>query len=122
MSLRKSMDAAYAQGQQDGTRDRPPNPVRWEVNDRQLRMAYTAGFADARRDATPDIPTARLKKRVIIKTKSGDGFRGIWWERDNEAIVLRDAEHIQPATDKQFVPADGEIVVLVAEVAYIQIL
>jgi small nuclear ribonucleoprotein (snRNP)-like protein len=62
----------------------------------------------------------RLKRRVLVSTKSGDAFRGIWFDGDNQAIVLRDAEHIQPATERQFVPADGEIVILVAEIAYMQ--
>lgn len=63
---------------------------------------------------------SRLRRRVLVSTKTGDAFRGIWFDGDREAIVLRDAEHIQPNTDKQFVPADGEIVILMADVAYMQ--
>jgi hypothetical protein len=62
----------------------------------------------------------RLKRRVLVSCKSGDAFRGIYVDDDKRAIVLVDAEHIQPATDKQFIPADGEIVILVAEIAYMQ--
>ena len=63
---------------------------------------------------------ARLRRRVIVSTKAGDAFRGVFFEADREAIVLRSAEAADPRGDKQWITADGEVVILVADVAYLQ--
>jgi len=62
---------------------------------------------------------SRLHYRVIVTLKSGAAFQGVLWEQDRQALVLRDAEAI-PGSNQQSVPVDGELVVLVADVDYIQ--
>lgn len=63
---------------------------------------------------------ARLVRRVLVTCKNGEAFRGVFFEGDGEAIVLRNAEQADPRGDRQFIMADGEIVILTADIAYFQ--
>lgn len=63
---------------------------------------------------------ARLRHKVLVTCKSGDAFSGVFFEADREAVVLRSAQQADPRGDKQWVTADGEIVILVAEIAFMQ--
>lgn len=65
----------------------------------------------------------RVKRSVLVTTKTQDAFRGVLWDWDRDACVLRNAEQMTNATaDRPFVPVDGELVILVADVAYVQCL
>lgn len=64
----------------------------------------------------------RLVRQVLVTLKTGDAFRGVFYQRDGEAIVLRNAELADPRSDKQFIAAGGEVVILVADIAYLQFL
>lgn len=66
----------------------------------------------------------RIRARVIVTTKRGDAFSGVLWEADKSAIVLRNAEQLTESTnpDPIAAPVDGELVVLSADVAYLQVL
>jgi small nuclear ribonucleoprotein (snRNP)-like protein len=64
----------------------------------------------------------RVRRQVLVTTKSGDTFRGVFFEHDSEAVVLRNAELADPRSDRKFIAANGEVVILVAEVAYLQFL
>ena len=57
---------------------------------------------------------------MLVSTKAGDAFRGVFFEGDSEAIVLRNAEQADPRGDRQFITADGEIVILTADIAFFQ--
>jgi len=61
----------------------------------------------------------RLHYRVIVTLKSGAAFEGVLWEQDREALVLRDTQAI-PGPNQAPVPVDGELLVFVADVEYIQ--
>ena len=61
----------------------------------------------------------RLHYRVIVTLKSGAAFQGVLWEQDRQALVLRDASAL-PGSNQQPVPVDGELVVLLADVDYLQ--
>lgn len=61
----------------------------------------------------------RLHYRVIVTLKSGAAFQGVLWEQDRQALILRDAEAI-PGSNQQTVPVDGELLVFVADVDFIQ--
>jgi small nuclear ribonucleoprotein (snRNP)-like protein len=62
----------------------------------------------------------RLRRQVLISTKSGATFRGVFFESDSQAVVLRAAAELDPRSDAKTIPADGEIVILVAEISYMQ--
>jgi small nuclear ribonucleoprotein (snRNP)-like protein len=63
----------------------------------------------------------RIRSRVLVSLKTGDTFEGILWDADKQAFVLRDAVMIgAPGTAPAAV--DGELIVLVADVAYVQVL
>jgi small nuclear ribonucleoprotein (snRNP)-like protein len=62
-----------------------------------------------------------LRHRVIVTLKSGAAFGGVLYEADSEAIVLKEASVLEASgTDRHPVPADGSIVVLRAEIDYLQ--
>jgi small nuclear ribonucleoprotein (snRNP)-like protein len=63
----------------------------------------------------------RIRSRVLVSLKTGDAFEGVLWDADRQAFVLRNAAQIgAPGTAPAAV--DGELVVLVADVAYVQVL
>lgn len=61
------------------------------------------------------------RHRVIVTLKSGAAFGGVLYEVDSEALVLKEASVLEDnGTDRRPVPADGNIVVLRADVDYMQ--
>lgn len=62
----------------------------------------------------------RVCQRVIVSLKSGEAFEGVLFEADAGALVLRDASAVAAAEDRSDLPLDGELLVLMADVAYIQ--
>lgn len=65
---------------------------------------------------------SRLRHQVLVSTKSGGAFRGVFFEGDAQVIVLRQAAQIDPGSEAKYITADGEIVILLADVAYFQFL
>lgn len=63
----------------------------------------------------------RICSRVVVSLKSGDAFAGVLFEADGGAMVLRDAAAIGAGENRADLPLDGELLVLVADVAYIQV-
>ena len=59
----------------------------------------------------------RLHYRVLVTLKDGTAFEGVLWESDKQALILRDANAVQGARQ---VPVDGELLVLWADVSYVQ--
>lgn len=63
---------------------------------------------------------SRLRERVLVTTKDGAAFSGVMFESDDKALVLREAEAVGAGENKSNLPLDGEILVLLWDVAYIQ--
>jgi small nuclear ribonucleoprotein (snRNP)-like protein len=61
----------------------------------------------------------RLHYRVVVTLKDGAAFHGVLWETDKQALVLRDAEAV-PGGQQSPVGVDGELLILWADVSYIQ--
>ena len=61
----------------------------------------------------------RLHYRVVVTLKDGTAFHGVLWETDKQALVLRDAQAL-PGDNQAPVGVDGELVVLWADVNYMQ--
>lgn len=64
--------------------------------------------------------TSRLRERVIVTCKSGSSFAGILFSHDDRALVLRETEALGAGENRANLPLDGELIVLTADVAYIQ--
>lgn len=62
----------------------------------------------------------RLRRQAVVTLKTGGSFTGVLYEYDAKALVLRNAQAIgdPPAPH---VAVDGELLVLWAEVAYMQL-
>jgi small nuclear ribonucleoprotein (snRNP)-like protein len=63
---------------------------------------------------------ARLREKFLVTTKDGATFSGVLYAADSQALVLRQAEALGAASDKSNVPLDGEVIVLLSDVAYLQ--
>lgn len=63
----------------------------------------------------------RLRRRAVVNLHDGTAFSGVLFEVDAEAIVLRNAEQLGAGEKGTNVVADGEILILRDEVAYIQL-
>ena len=64
----------------------------------------------------------RLRRRhvVLVTLKSGHAFRGVLFDSDVTALVLRNAEALGPGTGPAPVAVDGEVIILGSEVEFIQ--
>lgn len=63
---------------------------------------------------------SRLRERVILTLKTGDTFVGILYSHDHKALVLRQTEAVGAGERGINLPLDGELIVLLPDVAYIQ--
>jgi small nuclear ribonucleoprotein (snRNP)-like protein len=64
--------------------------------------------------------SGRLRERVIVTTKTGDSFAGLLYSHDDKALVLRQTEALGAGERRTDLPLDGELIVLLPDVAYIQ--
>jgi small nuclear ribonucleoprotein (snRNP)-like protein len=64
--------------------------------------------------------TSRFRDRVVVTTKDGAAFDGILYSTDHKALVLRQASAVAAADDKSDLPLDGELILLLDDVAWIQ--
>lgn len=56
----------------------------------------------------------------MVTTKQGDTFDGVLYSLDRTALVLRQAAAVGAGENKTDLPLDGELIVLLADVDYIQ--
>ncbi len=63
---------------------------------------------------------SRLRERVVLTLKSGAAFAGILYSCDARSLVLREAAAVGVAERGTGLPPDGEVIVLMPDVAYIQ--
>lgn len=64
--------------------------------------------------------STRLRERVIVTTKTGLSFAGVLFSIDKAALVLREAHAIGAGENHTDLPLDGEQIVLLDNVDYIQ--
>jgi small nuclear ribonucleoprotein (snRNP)-like protein len=63
---------------------------------------------------------SRMRERVIVTLKSGESFAGVLFSHDNKALVLRETEALGVGEKRTNLVLDGELIVLLRDVAYIQ--
>lgn len=63
---------------------------------------------------------SRMRERFLVTTKDGAAFSGVLFEQDDRALVLRDAQAIGMGENKANLPLDGEIILLLPDIAYLQ--
>lgn len=64
--------------------------------------------------------SSRFRERVLVTTKDGASFDGILYSADKTALVLRGASAVGQGENKTNLPLDGEIILLLADVAWLQ--
>lgn len=63
---------------------------------------------------------SRVCEQFLVTTKSGQAFAGVLWEIDDRALVLRNTQAVGAGENGIDLPLDGELVVLLSEVSYMQ--
>ncbi len=63
----------------------------------------------------------RLRRRVVLTLKSGEAFSGVLFDADRESVILREAEALGAGARGANVGVDGEVLVLRADVSYMQL-
>jgi hypothetical protein len=63
---------------------------------------------------------SRTRTRVIVTLKSTESFSGVLFEHDRKALVLREAEALGIGERRENLTLDGELIILMPDVAYIQ--
>ena len=63
----------------------------------------------------------RRRRRVLVTLHSGEAFDGVLFDADTQALVLRNASQVGVANRGTPVPVDGEVLVLLEDVAYLQL-
>jgi small nuclear ribonucleoprotein (snRNP)-like protein len=61
----------------------------------------------------------RVRLPLIVTLKSRVAYRGVLFDHDDQAVVLRNAELLTPSGPT---PVDGELIVFVADVDTVQML
>lgn len=64
----------------------------------------------------------RTRRRVIVTLKTHEAFQGTVTEADTQSLVLQGCTYHEPGPDGGGTPVDGEVVVLLADVAYLNYL
>lgn len=63
----------------------------------------------------------RLRHRVIVNLKDNSAFSGVLYEADSEAVILREAAQLDAGPKREPVGVDGELLVLRADILFIQL-
>ncbi len=61
----------------------------------------------------------RVRYKAIVTTKAGSTFEGVLYDLDRDAVVLRNVVHLVQGAD-QPTPVDGELLILAADVLFMQ--
>lgn len=61
----------------------------------------------------------RQCRQVVVTLQAGATFEGVLFDFDRDALVLRNVTHLVQGADRP-VPVDGELVVLAADVLFVQ--
>jgi small nuclear ribonucleoprotein (snRNP)-like protein len=67
------------------------------------------------------LPRGTVRRRAIVTLKTGEAFSGVVFDVDRQAFVLRNAEVVGLGDKRTSVPVDGEVLILRADVAYLQL-
>lgn len=62
----------------------------------------------------------RWRERIVVTLKSGESFMGVLWSNDSKALVIRQAAAVGAGENRSDLPLDGEVIVLMNDVAYLQ--
>lgn len=63
---------------------------------------------------------SRVRSRVLVTLKSGASFDGVLFSADRRVWVLRSAQALGAGDNGATVPVDGEVLLFVADIEYVQ--
>lgn len=68
----------------------------------------------------PGLLASRYRESVLVSCKDGATFSGVLYASDDKTLVLRSSEAVGVGDNSTNLPLDGEIIVLLADVSYLQ--
>jgi small nuclear ribonucleoprotein (snRNP)-like protein len=63
---------------------------------------------------------SRFREKVVVTLKTGESFAGMLHAADKTALVLRYASAAGAGENATDLPLDGEVICLLADIAYLQ--
>ncbi len=81
-------------------------------------LAFAAGFLLER--GRPALVRSRVRSRFVVTLKTGEAFDGVLYAADSQAWVLRGVQALGAGEAGSTVPVDGELVILVDDIAFAQ--
>lgn len=82
-----------------------------------LALVFALAFWWAQRTR---VLSSRYREQVVVTTKSGESFAGVLYSSDRAGLVLRGCEAVGAGENRTNLPLDGELILLLADVAYLQ--
>lgn len=70
--------------------------------------------------STHGVLATRCRREVLVTLTSGETFRGVLFDADGDALVLRSAVAVGFGGEGNLAPVQGEVVLLRSTVAYMQ--
>lgn len=70
--------------------------------------------------STHGVLATRCRREVLVTLTGGETFRGVLFDADSDALVLRSAVAVGFGGDGNLAPVQGEVVLLRSTVAYVQ--
>lgn len=61
-----------------------------------------------------------VRASIVVTMKTGETFSGVLWEETPREIVLRNAKGLGMAERGEPLPVDGELLIFVDDIAYVQ--
>lgn len=86
----------------------------------ELRRATRAEPSDPPPPPDPSGIERLVRDQIVVTMKTGETFSGVLWEETPREIVLRGAAGIGMADKRENLPVDGELLIFVSDIAYVQ--
>lgn len=86
-----------------------------------LAVVASALAAYVWHSSTRGLLSERRRQKVLVTLKSGEAFSGVMFSVDRDAMVLREVLAVAYGPRSEDVPVGGEVLILRADVAYLQV-
>lgn len=72
------------------------------------------------RSSANGLLTSSRRRRVLVTLKTGEAFSGVLFSVDRDAVLLREVTAVAYGPKSEDVPVGGEVLILRADIAYLQ--
>lgn len=83
-------------------------------------LRWLATTAHERFDPSPVTVDRLVREQVVVTLKTGESFGGVLFEHTDRDLVLRKAHGVGMAEKGENLPVDGELLLYLDDIAYVQ--